>query len=436
MTDEPLPASTPTLTRLREQDRSRSVNSTRSAGLGPRAAEDALLLLGRRLLNVGVALAAILNLRGPLLLTIGDWLILAGGACALTAGARPQVSIHPIVVTAAWATALGGAVGALLNDEEGLQSLVALSKLLIAMFAIPWIILSLDRTKGHLLTTTLWWIAGSAVCSSAALLLFLLDVPVLNSSVTNAGRYTGLTGHVSDLGGIASSGAALGLGVLLTPLSPWLRRFAAGALSLCVCGLVLSGSVSGMGALVAAMMYLFLRRGAHLRRLLKIAVAGMLLLTFVQTQQKASGSLTPVDRLLLATGRSGTSADDTAGTRAELAAEAWIQIRERPIFGLGLGSSKLEVIDNFAVHNMYLGIWSGGGILVLLGVAAMLTAAIRSCALRRREDPLFDALIAGSVSAVLFAASAPSVYNRYFWVPVALSIAASNFPLRRRTSQT
>lgn len=384
---------------------------------------DALLRGGRALLYLGLALSSLLTLRGPASLTVGDLLFGAAATCAAFSRVRPARLLPPAIVAAAIVLVVGGVVAAEVSSDLG-QSLLAAFRLVYLVLVVPWTVLNLLVERHHVVRAVGWWIAGAAVCSLGAVAQMLAGDIIPGGEVTNSGRFTGFTGHVSDLGGISSVGAAAALVAISVSATRRGRRWALLAFGCCITGLVLSGSVSGMIALLAALLVALARRSLRLPRLLAVAATAAGLLGVLFQQQAQVGALTPLGRFLQASGLIATDSDlATADSRSDLMGRAWAGIQSDWFAGHGMVGADNLLIGNLTVHNLFLAAWHGGGILTLLGVVIVTWLAIRYGWRRSPDDPTREVLAAATVAALLFAQTGPSFYNRYFWLPVGLLIA-------------
>ena len=99
--------------------------------------------------------------------------------------------------------------------------------------------------------------------------------------------------------------------------------------------------------------------------------------------------------------------------------------------GVGLAPGGSITETGYAVHNVLIGAWFQAGILGLLGISLLLGFAITQGLGVLKQVPRCDRQreiltgIVGSLAAALVMASAnPILYQRYFWIPIAMVIAA------------
>ena len=393
-----------------------------------REAEDFLVVTARRMLVVGLVLTSLLSVRiGPV--TVGDIFLVGAAATLAVAYAKPRVPpTPPLLWVAAWCIVVGACLSGWRSQDLTDHVLVA-ARLIFLIVVLPWMIRSLLNTPARLTRGGMAWIVGAAISGAGTIAQATLGPGAIpGGGVTSDGRYTGFTGHVSDAGGVTACAVAfslIGLAVASTRkarIGHGLVLIGAGA------GLVLSGSVSGMLSAVGAVVVLAVSRRIPATRLVISAVIALAGLYVGGTlQADTAGALNPVERLVQTTGRgsfvrgaSGGSLN-TAGTRVETNAAALDATLASPLAGAGLDGESAFVETNmhtFQPHNVLIGAAYRGGLFVLIGISIPLVWVIArgwSTVRDRRFSPMYGAMLA----AVAFAMTAPSLYNRYLWVPVA-----------------
>jgi len=96
------------------------------------------------------------------------------------------------------------------------------------------------------------------------------------------------------------------------------------------------------------------------------------------------------------------------------------------LIGIGPDQYRVQSEMRAPVHNVYLLLWTEGGILSLIGFILILLGAI-GCALTSLFDRInraFAAAIFANVTMFMFAANAlPHVYSRFWVVPIVLPMA-------------
>lgn len=392
---------------------------------------DVLLAAGRALLYPGLALTSLLVLRGPAALPIGDIIIAAAGLCAVLSMRRPDRPLPSALILSGGLLVIGGGLAATVSSAP-VESLSVSARLVYMVVIIPWILLMLLVEQRHVIRAVAWWLGGAAVCGLGAAAQLVLGNVIPGGEITADSRFTGFTTHPSDLAGITAMAAGATLVALAPTISPRARYAALAIFVASAGGLILSGSVSGMLGLIAAVVFVFVRRTIKLRRATAVAVLAALALTFLVAQLSTVGALNPVERILRTTGISATQAeDDTAGVRFELSERAIVAIADSPVLGRGMVTDDNVLLKRFTVHNNILASWTAGGIFVFLGVAIASFIAVRYCWRRRPDDPLREAVSAAVIAGLIFAQTAPGIFNRYYWMPIAFAVV-----LEMRSRQT
>lgn len=385
--------------------------------------DDGMLAVGRALLYPGLALTSLLILRGPMALPYGDMLMAGAGFCALLSMNRPARSLPVALYVAAPLLVVGTLISSAVSiDPVGSVSIAV--RLIYLVVLVPWILVNLLTERRHVVTALAWFMSGAALCAVGAVAQLIWGDVIPGGAITVDGRFTGMTTHQNDLAGISCMAAAAMLAAVGATIPRGVRIGALAILSASLVGLVLSGSVSGLLGLAAAVAYLLIRGTVRVGRALGITAAGALLLAILLPQLDSIGALNPIERLTRTTGFSASQSEyDTAGTRLELMRLAVDAIGDSPFVGRGMLIADNVLMKRFTVHNNFLGTWTAGGVLVFLGVVIATAIALRFCLSgRSRRDPLHNAIATSVIAALVFAQTAPGFYNRYYWIPVAFAI--------------
>lgn len=383
---------------------------------------DALLTAGRTLLYPGLALSSLLLLRGPAEMPIGDILMACAGVLGALSLTRRRLRVPGGLVVAAVLVAAGALIASA-NSAEPLASLGIGVRLIYLVLVVPWILLTLLTEQQHVVRAVLWWLGGAAVCAVFAVLGAVLGDVVPGATVTGDNRFTGLTEHVSDFGGITTMAVGAGLGAVFSPLSRRRRRPLMVGLAISATGLLLSGSVSGMLAVIAVVLFLIVQGVVRVRRAVVLGVGATIAGGFALTLLADAGARDPLERFLVTTGQIGAGVEsNTYGSRLELASLAVEGIVERPLTGHGLLVEDNVLMRVFTVHNNFLAAWHGGGVLLFAGVVIASAMAVRYCVARDLADPLHVTVASAVIAGLAFAQTAPSIYNRYYWLPIAFAV--------------
>jgi hypothetical protein len=385
---------------------------------------DALLMYGRRLLYVGLGLSSLLVLRGPAGFSFGDLLIILATGCAVMSQRKPPGQPLPLLWPIAVLLVAGSTVAASISGNPS-ESLTVGARLLYLILVLPWTMMMLLHTRRHTARAFAWWVGGAAVCAAGAVAQLVFGDVIPGTSITSASRFPGFTENVSDLGGIAAAGAAGALIAIGRGITRRARMWSLIALLTCFVGLVLSGSVSGMAAALAALVVVLVRRAGRIRRALVVVALGAATMSWVLDRLAAAGGLTPLERLQQALGLRGTAELNTTASRERAADRAWVNIEEHWFTGMGMAPADnvLSAIGNSTVHNLFLAAWHAGGLLTLIAVVIATANTARAGWRRTPNNPVREALVAAAVAAFVFAQTAPSFINRYYWVPMVLLVA-------------
>ncbi|MDN5857106.1 MAG: O-antigen ligase family protein [Pseudonocardia sp.] len=370
-------------------------------------------------------MTSLLVIRGPADLPIGDFAIAAAGLLAAVSLARTQLRVPGALRVAGGLIVVGALIASTVSTDP-VGSLGVGLRLTYTVLVVPWILMTLLTEQRHVVRAVQWWLAGAALCAAGALLQFVLGDVIPGGAITADSRFTGFTTHPNDLAGIAVMAAAAALGGAFQPLLRRWRHIAVGTLAVAVMGLLMSGSVSGLLAMCAVVLFLIVRGAIKPGRALILGVAVSIVIGGAVILMKSAGALGPLQRLLQTTGQTGVSAEsNTAGTRLELAERAVGAIIARPVTGHGLVTEDNILLGTFTVHNNFLAAWHAGGVLVFLGVVIASAIGVRYCLRRVSPDPLLTTVTAAVVAALAFAQTAPGTFNRYYWLPIAFAIVLS-----------
>jgi hypothetical protein len=392
---------------------------------------DAALLtrVARRLLYASLFASSFLVFRVGAF-TIGD--ILLVGSLALTALDRRTYAVRPL---ASWAPAVTFliVVGGLLASYRAAdvsESLLTIIRLVLLITVLPWQARTLLTTPDRLHRAINSWVAGAAVtCAGALLQITRGPESIPGGMVTDAGRYSGFTQNISDTGGIACVAIVMAVAGLSRKTGRGVRIWVLIAVACGLAGLVLSGSVSGMLATAAGIIYLLFRGNIRPGRAIflgAVSIAGLVLALRLQTQNEFA--LNPLERLQQTLGlRSfvGQTADlNTSASRLDTMKYGVNAFIENPIFGAGLDPVSAIATNGFAVHDILVAAAYQGGVCLLLALLIPGVSAFRRLWVRKPVQQYVMQANGAFLAALVFALTAPSFFNRYFWVPVALSYVA------------
>ena len=363
--------------------------------------------------------------------TTSDWLFFAA-FCAVLAtaaiGKRKLAFRIPPVILLGVALYVGSGLVASVGADAPLLSVSLVARfayLTLVWFWLGTVVLTNGR---HLRTAVSLWVLSVALDGVAAILQARgIGIPFLGP--IDAGRMSGLAETVNGLGGAAAIAMAPAFALIAAASRPARRAAWIVALLFIIAAVILSGSVTGMAAGIAAtgVWVIVSYRGA---RAPLIALAALSLALGVAQIQGASGLPTPVQRILSATGQSQGGKYSTVATRVQGYEAAWTELGSGGWLGHGVLVGYYSSDDARSVHNLILRAWyeagwaGGVGMACVLfgGLAYTLVAARRALTeeLRLLAVGMFGAMVAF----VVFGMSNPLLSQRYGWVPLALAVAS------------
>lgn len=371
-------------------------------------------------------------------MTVGDLLLLA--AFALTILEAP-VAVRNMRITwsglsAFFLVLVGGFLSSLASKEPE-ASLMILVRVLLVAFIVPWTFRSLLNTPERLKRGLLAFAVGAAICGGGSLVQLMLGDVIPGSEGTNAGRYPGFAVHVSDTGGITSMAAVYGVGMLYSAGVKG-KLWGAGIAAFGIIGLVLSGSVSGM---MAAAVGIFFALVWHRMGVAKLVLTGGVLyfgaVLSLRVLPQAENALNPWERFLQVTGETGTTATlNTSATRWDSILRGWEGFLKNPLTGAGLEPAAAFTDTGFPPHNLVVAALFQGGILFTAGILVVVLTTLWKVMRKRKAGGTITTAAAGLIAAIVFAMTAPSFFNRYFWIPVAIAAVASLIKTQRQRRQS
>lgn len=342
----------------------------------------------------------------------------------------------PMIIAGALLLLTGGALSSL-QSWTPLASMEIVARFAWITLAWFWIMRSVCRDRKDLNRLVRGWKA-TALLSSVAAILGQLGIAFI--SVVPGDRQTALAGHPNNLGAQLSATFILFLLAVPRDDRPNRRRARVWwfvSLGLCTTAIFSTGSITAVLACLASvtaagLAYLVTHRPERRHRsplaplFLMILLAGGVLVL-------ASSDLAAVDRITRL--REGDPyVAGSVDSRGERNALVTGRFDDFLIVGLGLNnfSGTVSTDDedasdrNFGVHNMYLGMLYQAGLPATVGMLVIIVSAIRQLTiLLRRVDPELYTLtlaVLGSFSAVIVTSMfQPVQYDRFFWMPVALT---------------
>jgi O-antigen ligase len=298
------------------------------------------------------------------------------------------------------------------------------------------------RSVSHVRIAVAAWGVSTALAGLAGIAQLVVGPDVIPDAEVAWGRVSGTTGHFNTLGGLAAIALVPVVALALDAPRRRMRLVATLSAALTAVGLILSGSVGGFLAAVAAFVCWLALRGVSVRLVLAgVAVTGAFVLVGttvlggVDTQSPGERLQSVTDQSAVESGRGGS-----VFTRLEGYGAAFARIRSDPFVGVGLDeASSVEATGDKLAHNMFLNTWLSGGVLALVGLVIMLSGALRMGvrAVQQASDrSLAASLLAAYVGFLVDGLGEPILFVRYGWMPVALlaALRAQQIAAARRTA--
>jgi O-antigen ligase len=192
-------------------------------------------------------------------------------------------------------------------------------------------------------------------------------------------------------------------------------------------GVILTASFTAFIGCAAAVLTFMAVGGVRpsLRMTLLVAIGGALI-AFVYFENGGELPRVFVDRVGNAIDRGDISEAGTFEGRMALIREAWGMVENHMLVGIGADQYREVSVYKAPVHNMYLLLWTEGGLVAMFGwvlmMAVLLAAAIRAYP----RDRLATALTLSTTTTFLIATTAsPHMYARLWSVPVLIALAVS-----------
>jgi O-antigen ligase len=373
------------------------------------------------LLFLGIFLIPFTNIRGGGV-QISDLIFVVGFIVLLFSKQRPNVEAMPVSWQVALVLVVIGGIGACVVALDLILSVLVLARMIFVLLFWPWLIRHVITTRSLKHWAMYAFVLGCAASGFAEILQKLHIYPLPAAA---GGRAVGFTLQPDELGACLALGLVFAIGLAME-LGFGKRLHRLISVMLIIFGLLLSASVSAMLAALGAVFILLVLRRVNLRRVITGAVV---IVVVYAAAIGVLGASNPLGRLQSTLGNS--SSVNTGTLRIDTYKAAWHGIAEEPLIGHGLDQVSGGVYFDFysgaayAPHNLILILWYQGGFLFLFGsLMAIFVALWRMFKLRRR-DPTTDIIFAGGVASLVYAQTAPVIFQTYFWLPFVLAMAYS-----------
>lgn len=398
-----------------------------SSGADTEANEDFLLQASRVVLYFGLFASSLLVFRLGTF-SLGDGLIVLSLVLAVFSLDKRKQMVDVYTFFASLLVLIGGCLASAMALDPT-DSLQVLGRVLFLAVVLPWLAMTVLPKRKHLVDAAYALALGAALCGAGTLIQFLVGPDAIpGTGVTNAGRFPGFTAHVSDTGGVTALAVVFAFAIAGTDIERGRRPltfllFGGGGI-----GLILSGSVSGMLAAGIACAIIFFLRKLSLRRLLTLTVAAAIAFYgSTAVLSKTTTALNPLERTYQVFGLTGSRESlNTTDSRWDTIQAGLEGFMSQPLTGAGLDALSSQIVDTFGVHNFPVAALYQGGIFFAAGLFAVIVRAFKG--LEIKNDTLAVAIFGMATAALIFAQTAPSLYNRYFWVPLALLVVTKLIP--------
>lgn len=384
--------------------------------------------VGRLALYTGLLLVALTDLRLPANVGgLADVFLALGAICAsfvALRGQRLRLAAFKFHALGALLFVLGIAISTTQIRQDTFENFLNLSKFLFTTTLLFFACVVLIRHRRQVRLALICWVLSVVLTSLVAIAQAALGGALFGPDVA-VSRMAGLTTNPNHLGAVAGMGmiGALSLAVRVQRVERvlWLL-----ALVVCIAGVIVSasrtGAVVALGSLCVWLVVHFrLRRNATLMiagiSLAAAAVAGILFVA-------VGGGNNLADRLSAA---AEPERDRAVSARLQQYDLVLYESLKSPWVGVGLAEKDAAVYG--IIHNMFLRVFYGGGIISLVGmliiIGDLLFKSYRTFDSTQTYDTKVIALcaFAGVIGMILSGMTEPVLYQRQLWVPAALALA-------------
>ncbi|HUR23459.1 MAG TPA: O-antigen ligase family protein, partial [Acidimicrobiales bacterium] len=330
-------------------------------------------------------------------------LVLCAGLAIMaraTSGAQPATRRRPVRPDVLAATLLiaGGIIGSQFAANLGV-SLSSIIRFGLAAVGVPLVFAALGPTRAEVRLLAWAFVAGAAVNSVAGVLTY-----------DPGNRGIGLSTHSNHLAAasLLASGFAAGLFLTASRRAAWT---AAALWGIVAVGILKSGSRAGViGEMILIALLLGLTGSGRILRWCVAVVVGvgvLLALNVIPYDEQ--------DAIARVLGRNRAAVAASDFERAQFRAKAIQGIEEHPLTGAGFEEAR-------TAHNVYLQVWGAAGIIGLLGMAVLWSAAVLGLVEGMGGDRWVLGAAAAVVSFLVIASASNILWDRYLWFAFALFV--------------
>jgi len=349
---------------------------------------------------------------------------------------KSEFQLYPLFLFGLIVFSLGGIISSF-TTKMSMESLIAVIKYIYLIGIWFWLGSVILRSEKDIYTAIFLW-SISVAFTSAGAIAQLVWGDIIPGVSPAAGRMTGFTEHVNDLGGVACVVLIPALALASHGAMGIFRKYCLYIFTLLItAGLILSVSISGfMAALMSFFIWGIISRTPikKIAMFLIICSAALLILSF----SIKHGGISVLDRLT-------DFADqklyyETSATRLEVYRLAWKSILKNPLVGVGTGPYAGMTEVGESVHNVIILSWYESGIFGLLGILIILGSLIIiginviRFSYSKDERLLSISLFASYIAFLVIGMVQPIYFKRFGWISAALIVAL--YAKHRRSLKT
>ncbi|MDB5524074.1 MAG: hypothetical protein JWM58_1837 [Rhizobium sp.] len=351
---------------------------------------------------------------------------------------RGRLSLHPIgpASTLIWLIGLSMLLSMLLLSSlvnDPIRGAIYVTQYFFAYFIILCVIGGRSERQLYILAKI--YILSIIVMCIHGVYLINIDGQRATSFVSGNGRLTGFVERENECAALIALATPI---LMLLVGTKQLPKVALLGLALMGYGVMLTGSNTGLASF-AAVVAVFALLTVNWKMLVPLGAFCVGIVLMVDRFGRDYLPVTFQRRVLGALESGNLSEAGSFDHRVELIYEAIGRTRHAMFVGMGADQYTITSFLKQPVHNLYLLLWTEGGLLCMLGFIVMISAGFGPAlvALRRPGGRIFAACTLCTVGLFMLSINAfPSVYGRFWTMPIFLAISMSCAFLARRTSPT
>ena len=356
-------------------------------------------------------------------ITLSDAALLMAFVLLVTQGA---VSAMPFgLFTPLWFGAVGTMLGGLflssLLNGDLLRWMIIALQYMVAYLLLPMVVMS--QPRNFIKRMAALFVVGVAVLEASGILAsFVMSANDASNLfgigfLAGNGRMGSFVGEANWNGAMIAFAVSILMYVIHERLLPLPVGIACGIALLW--GLLMSASFTGFAATsLAVLVTLAIAGRRYLGRI--VLPAALLVGAFVYSgaplpaifEQRVGGAL--VDRDIQEAG--------TYNGRVGLIGEAWQMTENTSLIGVGADEFRQYSSDHQPVHNLYLLMWTEGGIIALLGFLAMLAMLVMLALGRISRGPETALALSAVTVFLIYTVASPHMFARLWIMPVVLAL--------------